>query len=176
MAYFENFPRIKYDFTARGDINPIVEVIQDTTTKINMFITNEDLENLCFRYTIKVGELPEHISQNYYKTPELAWTILFVNSIGNLNNEWPLTDLKLIDYVSKIYGVSNINAVHHYEKLPENIAMDSQFVIDNYGINALNTVTNLDYETSLNEYKRMIYVIKKEYINTFTKQYLNLLV
>ena len=176
MPYFENFPRIKYDFTARGDVTPLVEVIQDTTTKISMFISPADLDDLCFRYTIKVGELPEHISQKYYKTTSLAWTILFVNGIGNITNEWPLTDLKLNEYVIKLYGLTNINAIHHYEKLPENLAMDRQFIIDNYGSASLNTVTNLDYETALNEYKRLIYVIKSEYINTFTKQYTSLLV
>lgn len=171
MSYFKNFPLISYDFSSKADVAKITAVITDLSTKINLVISNSDLENLCFRYVVKNTELPENISQTFYNTPELSWTIMYINGIANLNNEWPLSDLELLNYVSNIYGTSNIYSVHHYEKLPENIQMDQQFIIANYGSSLLNTVTNIDYETRLNEYKRLLYIIRPEYINDFVKSY-----
>jgi hypothetical protein len=175
MAYFSYFPTISYDFTSATDISPIVETMVDLSTRINMVISDQDLENLCLRYTIANGEMPEHISYNFYGTPDLAWTILYINGIGNINNEWPLTDIALSEYVTDKYGAANIYAIHHYEKLPEGVVMDQNYIVDNYGSSALNPVTNMDYESSLNETKRFIYIIKPENIGQFVKQYTSLL-
>ncbi len=176
MTYFSKFPQITYDFTVKSDPSKITETFTDLTTKVMMFISDQDLENLCFHYTIKGSELPENISQTYYSTPELAWTITYINKIGNLSTDWPLSDIELLNYVSNKYGISNIYSIHHYVKTPENVVMDQSYIISQYGSQYALPVTNLDYETSINEYKRMIYLIKPEYITSFVNNYFNQLV
>jgi hypothetical protein len=171
MTAFTNFPAITYDFTSKTDAIPVVETIQDLTTKISLIISDADMENLCFRYTIKNGELPQTISQNTYGTFDYDWTILYINTIANLNAEWPLTDLELIAYATTKYGFNNLYNIHHYEKLPEGLVMDSDFITNMYGAQYVNPLTNVDYETELNEQKRFIYVIKKENISNFVTQF-----
>lgn len=175
MVYFAKFPTIEYEFTSKTDTNRFIETGVDVSTRIEMVISDEDFQNMCTRYTIGNGELPEHVSNRFYNTPDLAWTVLYINGIGNINNEWPLRDIELNDYVIKKYGLANINNIHHYEKLPEGIVMDQQFIISNYGADKVNPITNMDYETIKNEYKRLIYVIKPENIGDFVSRYMALL-
>jgi hypothetical protein len=171
MPLFENYPAITYTFTSRTDATPIIETIQDLSTKIQMVISAADLENLCSRYLVKTGELPQHISFNTYGTTDYDWTVLYINGIGNLNAEWPLSDLELIKFVSAKYGASHIYDTHHYEKLPEGLEMDFNFITSQYGAQYVSPVTNMDYETIMNEQKRMIYVIKPENISDFISQF-----
>ena len=174
--YFSNFPKINYDFTVHTDATPLVEFgLVDISSRISMAISDSDFQNICQRYTINSGELPEHISFKFYDTTDLAWAILYINNISDIDAEWPLTDYALNKFVATKYGEANINNIHHYEKLPENIPMDHQFIIDMYGADAVNAVTNTDHESIENNYKRLIYVIKPAYIGSFVKTYTTLL-
>lgn len=170
---FENYPKLNYDFTLKTEANQVIEEVTDLSTKIGLGaeMTNQDVENMCHRYTVSQGELPEHISYNFYSTPDLAWTILYINNIGNLATDWPLSDMAISEYTAEKYGAGNVDAIHHSEKLPENIIMDRNFIIANYGLNAVYDVTNLEHEIALNERKRMLYVIKPENISLFTTQF-----
>lgn len=165
--YFKKFPKIKYDFTIRTDSIQHIDVLQDLTTKISLFIESDNMDELCFRYTVKNGELPEHVAFKFYQNPQLAWTIMYINKIGDLNSGWAMSDLDVIAYTKSKYGVSNLSKVHHCEKLPEKIWMDKNFIIDNYGIDALEEVTNIDHEAFINDQKRYIHVIKPEYLGRF---------
>ena len=171
MGIFASYPAITYDFTTRTDANQIIETIQDLTTKISMVISDADFDNMCVHYSIQNGELPETISQKIYGTTDYDWAILYINGIGNLNAEWPLSDIELIEFATLKYGAPYIYDVHHYEKLPENLVMDESFIISQYGAQYVNPITNVDYETSVNEQKRFIYVIKPENISTFVTKY-----
>ncbi len=171
MAFFQLFHTINYEFNAKGDNSPIMETFVDLSTKIEISITDTDLSTLCSRYTIQGSELPEHISQTLYNTPEYAWTIFAVNNIGSIANDWPLSDKELINFVAAKYGNTNIYTIHHYEKLPEGVQMDEQFIINTYGQNFVNPVTNLDYETQVNESKREIWVVQPGYIVDFVNNY-----
>ena len=171
MGIFKNYSGITYNFTSRTDATEIIETIQDLTTKVNIIISQEDLEKMCVRYSISSNSLPENVSNDFYGTTEYDWTILFINGIGDLNSEWPLNDLQLVKYATEKYGAPYLYDVHHYEKLPERVIMDEQFIIDTYGSDYLNPVTNIEHETNLNEQKRYIYVIKAENISTFVTNF-----
>lgn len=172
MAYFSKFPTLSYDFTTQTDVTPIVETGIDVSTRISLVVTDQDFADMTQRYTIASGEMPEHVSFGFYGTPDLAWTILYINGIGNINAEWPLSDIDLNEFIATKYGVQNVNNIHHYEKLPEGVVMDRQFIIDNYGQNSLLPVTNTDYEIEKNEQKRYIYIIKPSFISVFVKNYM----
>lgn len=171
MAYFKNFPTITYDFTSKTDAQSIIQTIPDLSIDIGFDLSELDMATLCERYIIQGSELPEHISNKLYKTPDLSWTIVVINRIANISNEWPLSDLELIEFASRKYGSTNLNNIHHYEKLPEGIPMDSSFIISMYGSASLNPVTNVDFETSLNEKKRIIWVIRPAFVNDFVTKY-----
>lgn len=174
FQYFSKFPQISYDFTQKSDATPLVELVTDLTTRIDMVISDSDFANMCERYTIKSGELPEHVSNMFYGTPDLAWTIFYINSLTNINEDWPMSDIELNNFASAKYGSANLLNIHHYEKLPEGVIMDYQFIVDHYGAQSVNPITNLDHEIFLNEQKRMIYVIKQENIAFFVSKYMKL--
>jgi hypothetical protein len=178
MTFFANFPSINVDLTIKADTSPIKVTLQDLTTTVGMTITQQDLETMCFRYTIKDGELPQLLSKQFYNSPDYDWTILYINKIANINAEWPLKSVELLNYVTAKYGSANIYATYGYLKLPENVFMDQAFMNSRYSID--NTkysdwqpvpVTNYDYEDSINEQKRFIYIIKPENLTTFVSNF-----
>lgn len=170
--FFDNYKAIQYDFTARTDQAPFKEIVLDVTHRVNLKISEADFKQMTMVYQIIGNQLPEHIAVKLYNNHRFAWTIFYVNGMTDLTTYWPLTDVELNAYVIKKYGASHINDIHHYEKLPENVRMDQQFIIDTYGINAVNPVTNMDYETQVNDRKRLIYVIKPEWITPFVAAYM----
>jgi hypothetical protein len=171
MVYFANVPAITVDFTIKGDSAPIVQTIQDITTTIGMNILPLDLETLCFRYMIRSGDMPETLSQKYYGSIEYDWTILYINGIANMNNEWPLNEIELMEYVSLKYGSTNINAINSYQKLPEGVTMDQSFIIAQYGSQYVFPVTNYNFEDMKNDQKRYIRIVKPENLTDFVTKY-----
>lgn len=168
--YFEHFDTIKYNFTIKSDNAPIIENITDLTQRTTLKISDSDLEKMCDKYIIQSGMTPEQVAASLYNNPTLHWTILYINNICNVNEEWPISEYELSKFVTKKYGSSFEYNTHHYEKMPEGIWMDSQFIIDTFGENP-RLVTNYDYEYEKNEQKRYIKVIKPEYITAFTTSF-----
>ena len=171
MAFFDAFPSIDVTYTIKTDSGPIIATIQDLTTNVGMIITPTDMDIMCFRYTIKDGELPQNLSQRFYNSPDYDWTILYINSIFNLNTDWPISQLNLLDYVSNKYGAANINNVNCYMKIPENVVMDQSFIVSNYGSQYAVPMTNYQWEEWVNEQNRYIYIIKAENISTFVQKF-----
>lgn len=171
MVFFANFPAITVDFTQKTDSVTTIQVIQDLSTNIAMTILPQDLDTMCLKYTIKDGELPESLSIKFYGNPDYGWTIQYVNGIANINNEWPLNGLELLEYVSNKYGASNINALNCYQKIPEGFIMDQTFITDMYGSQFVQPMTNMDIEDAINEQKRFIYIIKPENLTRFVSTF-----
>lgn len=170
MKYFKNFDYITYDFTIKTDVAPILETIVDLTQRIQLKISNDDLDKLCDEYVIQSSTKPEQIASILYNDPLLHWTILYINDITNMYSQWPMNDSALTDFVTKKYGAGHEYDTNHYEKMPERLWMDAQFVTDTYGESAV-LVTNFDQEQNLNEEKRFIKVIKPQYIGSFVSAF-----
>ena len=106
--------------------------------------------------------------------------------IINLRNEWPLDNRHLYRFVESKYGLENVNNIHHYETkevkdskgrtiLPAGKKVDSTFsMVDPDNANKVNItpnpvigVTNWEYETLINEDKRSIYLLRREYLQMY---------
>jgi len=88
------------------------------------------------QYTIKPGETPDSIASIAYDNPEKFWTILLLNNITNINEEWPLDDDELDVYISEKYG-SFANKPRHWETSEvkdsnQNIVLEAGVVIEMY--------------------------------------------
>lgn len=64
------------------------------------------------RYTVLEGETPETIAQKQYGSTDWYWTILLLNNIIDVNNDWPVPADDLDESVEKKYGNKADNPRH----------------------------------------------------------------
>lgn len=171
MTYFSKFNQIQYDFTVPSDLSPIVTTITDIDRRVNINISAAQLNTMCNTFIVPSGKRPEQIAEELYNDPGLHWTIFFINGLNDLASGWPMNERDMYAFIIKKYGTGNEYNTHHFEKMPEGVWMDQQFVTDMYGETAL-LVTNYDYENDVNDRKRIIKVIKPEFIAAFVLTYL----
>jgi len=102
--------------------------------------------------------------------------------IINVRDQWPLSDRDLYVYAEYKYG-NDLNSVRFYETtevkdsssrliLPKGKVVDSGFTIPNPAdtkttLNPVTGVSNFEYEVRLNDSKRLIYILKKEYLQLY---------
>ena len=145
----------------------------------------DDLQNvftLFDKYEIGHGERPDTIAEDLYGSTDLDWVIMMSAGIINLHDQWPLSDYDLYRYADNKYG-NDLNAIRFYETtevkdasgrliLPKGKIVDSNFTIPNpndttLDLNPVTGITNYEYETRLNDDKRLIYILKPEYLQLY---------
>jgi hypothetical protein len=157
--YFKNFPSFIYNFDISGVSTALL--VKDITN--NVRFRQELLSNITVydEYDIVDNETPEQISEKLYGSPEYYWVIMLANDRYDYINDFPLTQYVLEQYISDKY--TNPYDIHHY--------IDSNgFIVDSSYVGA-GTVTNYDYEYSVNESKRRLKIIPKYYIDKILTDY-----
>jgi len=101
MAFFEQFPKLKYDTNLDG--------IQNDLTDIFRYVdVIEDIADDIYGYSfaeINDGERPDQLSQRLYGTPDYYWTFFITNDqLKNGLTDWPKSSNELDDYINYIYG------------------------------------------------------------------------
>jgi hypothetical protein len=121
MAYFNELPNL--EVVSRF---PNQSSNQDYTTIKNIWRRpklREDIANAITAfnyYQIEDNERPDQIAQKVYGDPELDWVILITNNITNLNEDWPLDNDSLYNYLIEKYGSEeNLQKVHHSETVAD---------------------------------------------------------
>jgi hypothetical protein len=56
------------------------------------------------KYMVQSGETPEQISEKKYGSTDWYWTILLLNNIIDVYNDWPLADYELDKSIENKYG------------------------------------------------------------------------
>lgn len=102
MDYFKKLQLVKYDFTTSEDVKQYFTLV-DITTRIQSFYNDEDIEFLFDDYNIKNWDTPEKISYSLYGTTEYYWTILYINDIFDMYNDWPLSEVEIQKYAESLY-------------------------------------------------------------------------
>ena len=191
--YFRFFPTTNYPFTDDGTLTTtVVNVLK------RMRVRPELKENISFfqTYLVKGHDTPEIVSEKIYGSTEYHWVVMLVNNIRDSKYEFLLNDRALDAYIDEKYrgdvfiiensdpkwpnrlvyednakivfeetkgATSNADAVHHYE--------------DNEGYEVLKSapnakpVSNRLYEELLNEERREINILKKEYLSRFVSEF-----
>lgn len=152
--YFSLFPN-----TTRND-----QVITDLTVRIEFVNRIKNNTTLFEHVQVSDGETPEILAYRYYKNAGLHWIIMLINDIAQYS-DWIMSDSLLLEYVKEKYGEDNIYATHHIE--------DSNGDWTNNSGPTTYPVTNFGYEQQLNEEKRKIKIIKKDYIPQILEEYKN---
>ena len=185
MTYFRELPNIEYQNFLSDSTGT-----QDYILMKNLFLRGKLRDDIAVnfitfnRYTIGDGERPDQIAEKLYGNSGYDWVVLLCANITNLQNEFPLSSQQLYDFVTEKYGEEGANNIRFYETvevkdnedrliLPAGIVVDEDFQIPNPDDPALGFltpttgVTNWEHETRINEAKREINVLKKEYLNQF---------
>lgn len=163
--YFKQFPTFLYDFDINGKTE--YKLIKDITQ--NVRLRKEILSSVTVydEYDIMEGETPEIISEKIYGSPLYHWVIMICNERYNYVDDFPLTQQQLDNHVTEKYGAGNEYDTHHYVDLNQNI-------VDSSNPNAT-SVSNYDYEISINESKRRIKLISPTLLNTILKNFKDLI-
>jgi hypothetical protein len=181
--YFKQFPKLIYDFSTNSDQN--IKYVTDFLHRVK--ITAKMVENTSAyqKYIIRDGETAEIISHRLYGTPLYHWTILLANDITNPYNDFPKSTKLFDEYMISKYGQIGQYETHHYED--ENGLIITPIAITGLGnnciynqltnswelVNLMNykNVTNFDFEFQKNESKRVINIIKPEFIGGVVKTF-----
>ena len=193
--YFRKLPNLNYpsllktresntDFIQTKNLFRRVKVREDLFANFMQFD----------KYKIVGDERPDNVAQKVYDNDDLDWIILLSNNIVDLNNEWPLTQFQLNEFLNEKYSPQELVSIHHYETLelrdsrnqlilPAGIVVDENFnleylsggqvkstnsLVDGRPVKA---VTFYDYENDLNDKKRNINVLKPELLGIFIRDF-----
>ena len=183
--YFNRLPDLEY-------VSRLKDArISDYITVKNLFkkgIIREDIfQNLAAfeKYKIIGDERPDNVAKKVYGNPDLDWVVLLSNNIIHIQNEWPMRQTDLDDYLMSKYGNYDTlySGIHHYESkeikdangvvlFPAGLQIDEtyEFIYTNpSGIlerrRPAVAITNYDYEMKIEDDKRNINLIKPRYVN-----------
>ena len=174
MSIFQNYPLLLYPLLLDGILTPVL--LTDIMTRVVPAMSDVDFVTMTEEITLLSGDTPESVSYQIYDTPNYYWTILFINNMFDYL-DWYKTDEALEQYCKDKYGPG-------YQ--------DGQFVVDEYGVIVANSKASLatfqtnsaiytnikyggtttvqsyfDYEAAENEKRRVVRVLRPEYINRF---------
>lgn len=197
MAYFDQFPRIAYQFVNEKNRQLATDIIK--RIKVRDKVINE--ATLYEIYYVKDGETPDMVAANAYGDSNQHWIILLTNTIINPWFDWPMSESVLKRFVQEKYPGTHLNeydqetpnyyATHHWElespikwrdgiimPTPEEIAeFDPEYLAKLYdpGIESIKRITNIEYEELLNDERRKIHIFKAALVPTFEAEFKKLI-
>lgn len=154
-TFFSMFPTILHTVDGKT-----ATLMKDFLRRVSPTVYAQNQGVIYTNYVIKDGETPEMISNQFYNTPHLYWIILVTNNIIDIRTDWCMSSDALQVYCENKY--QDVNAVHHYENAKGQIVDQGA---------AVHTVSNLEYETKLNENRRNIKILLPQLANDFITEY-----
>jgi len=166
--------------------------ISDYITVKNLFKRGKLKEDIAAdatlftKYKVQGDDRPDNVASDVYEDPNLDWLVMLCNNIVNVQSEWPLLQAEYDRYLIDKYGsYENLESIHHYETVeiknqmgvvlvPQGLTVESNYSISYYDwinqkevteTNIVTPITNLEYETKLDDEKRNILLLKPRYLN-----------
>ena len=186
-SYFRNVPDFNYVSRLDGQKN-----ISEYNTVKNLFkrarIRDDIFNDLMYftKYKIVGDDRPDQVAYKLYGDSRYDWVVLLSNNVMNVASEWPMSQASFYNYMIRKYGdESKFNDVHHYEtkEIKDSIGrivtragleVPKDYVVSYYDTELESQVTttdstvsfsNYDYEVSLEDDKRNIFVLKPEFLS-----------
>jgi hypothetical protein len=161
MTYFANFPDILYPFELGGKI----KLVRVKDIVANVRIRKKILSNITLydEYDITDGETPEIIAERVYGDATLHWVIMLTNDRYDLWNDFPLSGDALSKYIENKYGQLHVTDQHYIFGSPH-FEDERGNIVDGPPTDLVRSISNLEYETRVNESKRRIKIVNKSII------------
>ena len=173
MQYFKEFPKIIYDITGRGDFKLITDLLR--RVKVRDGIKNN--VSVFDKYNVPDGQTPEQTSELLYGTQDYWWVVLLMNNIKDRYYDWPLSTRQFQNYMTSKYA--NADAIRHYEITqtsgPTQIQDNSHLIEVNSTQPGATSVSYREYENRLQDKKRQIKILDKQYLPSFVDEFLSLI-
>jgi len=144
-----------------------IHIITDFIRRVKVIERYANSASILLPYTIAEEETPENVSMKFYKTPYYHWTILLANNIINPREEWPLSEIQLLEKIALKYPDNSKDDLYEYRDI------DTGYVVDTIDPAPENyyPVTIYEYESELNEAKRTIKIIDPAFIRDFITEF-----
>ena len=183
MSYFRELPDLYYQspLPSRNSSTEYIRV-KNLFRRVKL---RDDLQNvftLFNKYEIPEGARPDTVAEELYGSPELDWVVLLSAGIVNVIDQWPLSNTDLYQYAENKYG-DELTSIRFYETtevkdsngrliLPKGKVVPSDFKIPNPSnvkadLNPVTGISNYEYEVRKNEDKRLVYVLKSDYLQAY---------
>ena len=185
--YFRYLP--EFEYVSRLPDAKISDYIKVKNLFKKGKIREDIFQNLSFfeKYKIIGNDRPDNVAYEVYGDATLDWVILLCNNIVSIQTEWPMEQNNLDAYLLSKYDsdYNNLyNGIHHYETievrnsqnfivLPAGLQVQSDYSISYYDYltdaqidrrDVTIPITNYEYEESLENNKRNIFILKKQYL------------
>jgi len=188
MSYFSYLPNVEVRVSSYrvNNVDPF-KVAKNIFRRIKIRENLDDIILGFTQYTIKNNQRPDQVALEIYGDMDLDWVVLLTNNIINLYDEWPMSEDELERYIDSEYE-EEADSVHHWvtqritdikgrtlikadRTVPENWIYTRP---DGTAIpkdELVRPISVYDYESVKNDYKRNIYLLRKEYINGFVEEF-----
>ena len=173
--YFSKFGKIQYGFD-KTTYKTVTDIMK--RVKVRDKIINE--MSLYNKYDVKSGETPETIAFKHFGNPELHWVILLTNNITDRYYDWPMSEQEFELFIKDKY--SNPDGIHHYEitqssgKQTGNGPDDYTHKLEvNSTTSGAQSVSNREYESRLQDNKRIIKLLNPTVLQSFISEFNDLI-
>jgi hypothetical protein len=185
--YFNKVPN--FDYISRLPNAKLSDYVRVKNFFKRAKLREDIFQELAFfeRYTIEGDDRPDNVAFKIYDDSTFDWVVLVSNNIINIQSEWPLPQRDFDRFLLDKYGDYDTlyNGIHHYETqevknsngvtiVPEGLEVQDGYTTSYYDFfldqqidtgNLSVPVTNYEYEESLNNQKRIIFILKPFYLN-----------
>lgn len=101
MSFFQQFPKIQYDFADNGIDTRIVDLFRFVKADEKYF---DDVSRYQY-FQVRNGDRPDIVSNLLYGTPDYYWTFFLVNDhLKSGLSGWPMMQEQLDDYLETEYS------------------------------------------------------------------------
>ncbi len=173
MSYFSYFPNFIYELDGKSF------TVKDILRRSTFISEYKPYTDLYEEYTINDAESLQSIAETYYGSVYYYWVISLFNEIHDINFEFPMPTNTLEARIEELYGADKYKTKYFRDSSTGLIAGEVKEYFLNYiepekpgepGNERYTPVTFYDYETSLNEEKRYIKLLRKELLSDFIIQ------
>lgn len=180
MFYFNIFPKVNYEVLGKKNI-----LLTDITKRFK--IVDNVINNLyiIYEYTVKDGERADVIAEKLYGDAKLDWIVYLTNQIIDPYFEWVLSYDELQKFVIKKYGsveYAKTQIQNYYEIIQDRETLSDGTIVPEKTINidfrryqtladeVRKTETIFQYEERLNEDRRIIKLIDKNFVPQIVRE------
>lgn len=171
MSYFSQFPKTVYSVLGKES------TVQDIFRRCSFISEYKPYTDLYSEYVISDGNSPISIAKEIYGSVDFFWVVLLFNEIHSIYTDWPLNSHDLEETCRSKYGDLVMYQTRHFEldglivgEVKEFDPAQTWIPPTNPGGEVL-AVSFYDYETRLNDEKRVIQLLRPELLPEFTAQF-----